>query len=60
VYETGEWPRDFIDAAIIDLKKAKGYKIQWPSQNQPLRTYSKIEKKPEGVLGDQFGIRRVK
>ena len=38
IYETGEWPKDFIEVAT-------SYKMQRPSQNQPYRTYSKDSSK---------------
>jgi len=38
IYETGEWPKDFIEVAT-------SYKMQRPLQNQPYRTYSKDSSK---------------
>jgi hypothetical protein len=68
MYEPGEWPRDFIEAAIIDLnKEPKATKFSGhrkinlfahTAKTVEIILRSKIETKLEGVLGDQFGLRR--
>ena len=70
IYEIGEWPRDFIEAAIIALKKEPKAKKFSGHRKISLFVHtakivkrilrSKIEKKLEGVLGYQFGLRRGK
>jgi len=47
IYETGEWPKDFMQGTVIDYLKeeATSYKMQRPSHNQPYRTYSKDSSK---------------
>jgi hypothetical protein len=71
IYVTGEWPRDFIQVTMVNLKKK--YK---PTKCSDHRTVSliahttkivariirrRIERKTEDALGeDQFGFRRGK
>ena len=45
VYETGEWPKDFIEVTMIALKKDTSNKMQRPSHNQPYCTYNKDNSK---------------
>ena len=70
IYETGEWPRDFTEAAITDLKKKPqatkfgGHrKISLFAHTAKIVERilrSKIEKKLEWVIGDKFWLRRGK
>jgi len=46
IYNTGEWPQDFIEVKMIALKKkTKAKKMQRLSHNQPYCTYSKDNRK---------------
>jgi hypothetical protein len=70
IYETGDWPRDFIEVTINDLKentKATKFSDERRSHSQPHCTCSKMvprlhrrrfEKKSEDVFGKaKFGFR---
>jgi hypothetical protein len=42
ICETGEWPKDLTEVAMIALREeATSYKMRQPLHNQPYRTYRK-------------------
>ena len=60
VYQTGEWPHDFTEFTVIDLKKPKLQNAATIKHDQPHRTYNqdsskdkqnKDKIKTEAVLG---------
>jgi len=69
IYETGEWPKDFMEVTLIALKKKPQVTKCNDDRTISLITHTakivtkilrrRIEKKIEKVLGeDQFGFRR--
>ena len=69
IYETGEWPKDFMEVTMIGLKKPQATKcndhrtISLIAHTAKIVTkiLRRIEKKIQEVLGeDQFGFRRGK
>jgi hypothetical protein len=71
IYETGEWPKDFTEVTMINLKKKPQATICSDHRTINLISHTaeivaktlrrRIEKKIENVLGeDQFGFRRGK
>jgi hypothetical protein len=68
-YQTGEWPKDFTEVTLVDLKKKpKLQNAATVKHDQPHRTYSQDSSKDmkedkiktENVVGDLFGFRRGK
>ena len=64
IYETGEWPKDFTEVAMIALKKLQATKrsdhrtvslIAHTAKTVAKILRRRIERKIEDVLGDQFG-----
>jgi len=70
IYETGEWPKDFTEVTMIALKKktqatkcSYNHKIGLTAHTAKIVAKihrTRIERKIEEVLGDQFGFRKRK
>ena len=69
VYQTGEWPKNFTEVTVIDLKKPKLQNAATVKHDQPHRTYSQDSSKDtqkkdkikiEDVFGDLFGLEEEK